>query len=144
MKVLGIFLLLFGLAIAGASGYHLYKTIDLRNNGSKADGKVLRLDTHISKSRDKKNRTKKTTMYTPVVSFIDENGTEHSFKSDVSSSSPGYSVGEVVPVYYPANHPEDATLATTSGYVLMGIGIFLGLIVLVIANFILFSPRKKS
>ena len=48
------------------------------------------------------------TLYSPVFRFSDQNGTVYEFQSRESSSSPGYSVGSRVKMFYNPANPYDA------------------------------------
>jgi len=60
-------------------------------------------DLHVS-------RTSKSTTYAPVVTFNVPGGRQIEFRSQISSGSSDYSVGEQVQVYYGPRHPETAEI----------------------------------
>lgn len=67
-----------------------------------------------------------TLMYSPVFVFLDENGQEHRIQSSYSSSSPGYTRGQIVDVVYPRGDPERARLPNAFSY--WGVTLILGFI----------------
>lgn len=67
-----------------------------------------------------------TLMYSPVFVFLDENGQEHRIESSYSSSSPGYTRGQIVDIVYPPGKPEAARIPDWFSY--WGVTLILGFI----------------
>ena len=92
------FLLIFcgvglGLLIGGL--FMAKNSFNLVNNGVQAIGEVIRYETHISSNKNSgSSRTTYTKLYRPVFLFTDSSGHKTEIKTDTSSSSPDYSVGD--------------------------------------------------
>lgn len=80
---------------------------------ARAEGTVVRYETHQSTSTHNGTTTKKT-MYAPVVEFQTPDGAKHTFTSSMSSSSRPYREGGAAPVAYNPANPGTASLATFS------------------------------
>ena len=78
-------------------------------------------------------------MYTPVFTFLDEQGSQHQVTSRVSRSSPGYRRGEAVTVIYRRSSPENAEIQSLFGLwgvagilTIIGVGfVFFGVLALI-------------
>ena len=84
-------LLLISLGMIGGGFFMGHETISLTLDGVPAYGKVMDY---------KSIQGKKGTFYSPIVSYVDEEGTAHTFVNYVSASRKMYSIGEDVPVVY--------------------------------------------
>lgn len=79
----------------------LVKTVLFISRAASTNGIVT--DLHAS-------RGSKSTSYAPVVSFSVPGGRSIEFRSQISSGSSDYSIGEQVPVYYDPRRPESAEI----------------------------------
>lgn len=84
-------LLVLALGMIGGGFFMGHETISLTLDGVPANGKVVDY---------KSIQGKKGTSYSPVVTYIDEHGTSHTFVNYVSASQKTYAIGEDVPVIY--------------------------------------------
>ncbi len=84
-------LLILALGLIGGGFFMGHETISLTLDGVPTRGKVVDY---------KSIQGKKGTFYSPVVSYIDAQGTPHTFVNYVSASRRMYSIGEDVPVVY--------------------------------------------
>ncbi len=66
------------------------------------------------------------TVYFPVFTFTDAQGTVHTIHSSSGSSPPDYEVGDSVPVLYSPNDPENAKI--DSFFSVWGISLITGIL----------------
>jgi hypothetical protein len=83
----------------------IFRTRNFIRRSSEVSGKVIRLER--SKTRDRYGYE-----YAPVFSFTTAEGKSCTVTSDVSSSPPGFSIGESVRVRYDPVNPENARIHT--------------------------------
>jgi hypothetical protein len=89
-----------GLALLGLGGLFLLPSVAYIVSGQPTEGIVVKIA---------KRPSPKGTMYTPVVAYIVDSE-EYIVSSSTSSSWNAYRVGEVVPVLYFADDPEQAVI----------------------------------
>lgn len=68
------------------------------------------------------------TMYSPVVTYTDANGTRHRYIANFSSNPPGYTIGETIAVYYDPKNPDRPHLAGWGEYIGVMVTSFIGLV----------------
>ena len=85
---------------------------------SHADGKVIRM----IEQKDKDDST----MYFPVFTFRDAEGSEHTIHSSSGSFPPDYEVGDTVPVLYSPTSPTNAKI--NSFFSIWGISLITGVL----------------
>lgn len=106
----------------------------------KAQGTVLELVRHVSSGRNR------SVTYAPRIRFVLPDGSNHEFTSTMSSSNPGYSVGQPVKVLYNPAKPDeaevDSLLAIWGGPAILG---FLGLVFTAVgAGSLIMALRRKK
>jgi hypothetical protein len=104
--------LIIGAAFAALNSYRLIQQ-GIRTTGNVVD---------LVESYDDEG----TLMYSPIFKFLDENGQEHRVQSSYSSSSPGYTRGQIVDIVYPPGKPESARIPNAFSY--WGVAMILGFI----------------
>jgi Protein of unknown function (DUF3592) len=104
-KILGFVLLVAGPCILIYSVVSFVRTRSFLRCCVEVDGEVKRLER--SKSSGKYGYT-----YAPVFSFTVADGQTYTVTSEVSTSPPGFDVGESVRVRYDPSNPEDARIHT--------------------------------
>lgn len=131
--VIGLILLTIG--IVG-----LNNTIQWVTEAERTDGTVVRISAYSTVSDGVT-----TTMYSPVVSFIDKSGNQFTFSSNVSSSSVDYKTGDKIPVLYNRDKPEEARVK--SFFSLWGVTLIVGGIGLIFTamgvGYLIYVVRKK-
>jgi hypothetical protein len=93
-------LAVLGLALVGLGGLFLLPSVPYISAGQPTEGIVVKIA---------KRPGPKGTMYTPVVGYLVDSE-EYIVSSSTSSSWNAYHVGEVVPVLYFADDPEQAVI----------------------------------
>jgi Protein of unknown function (DUF3592) len=104
-KILGLVLLIAGPCILIYSAVTFDRTRSFLRCCVEVDGEVKRLER--SKSPGKYGYT-----YAPVFSFTVADGKTYTVTSELSTSPPGFDVGESVRVRYDPANPEDARIHT--------------------------------
>ena len=102
-NILPFVLLVVGPCALVFSIVSIFRTRSFIRRSSEVIGEVIRLER--SKTRDRYGYE-----YAPVFSFTTEGGKSCTVTSDVSSSPPGFSVGESVRVRYDPANPENARI----------------------------------
>ncbi|WP_406483169.1 DUF3592 domain-containing protein [Streptomyces platensis] len=95
---LGVFFLVFGLVLAGASASFL-------SEAKRTRGSVVALEW-----REEDLGEDRTPVAYPVVEFTSADGMPRRFQSSTGSNPPSYEKGERVEVLYRADSPEDARI----------------------------------
>ncbi|MBB4802442.1 hypothetical protein HNP37_002515 [Flavobacterium nitrogenifigens] len=116
MKAFSIFNYVFSLIGAGLLAGAIYLYVDKQAFLEKAEttqGTVIEM---IPK------RSKDSTTYSPVVSFITKSGQTITYTSSVSSNPPSYDVGENVEIFYDPANPNDAEI---NGFVSLWLGVLI-------------------
>lgn len=131
--VLGKRLTALGIVLFGVTIYLFVQCQKFYAAATRVTGKIEQIETE---------RHNKDTVYYPVFSFVDANGSKHLIRTRASTAGSTtwnrfYSVGETVGVLYPANDPERARLNNifaiwgwamsfgTMGFIFCGFGVFL-------------------
>ncbi len=136
---MGIVFILIGIALLVFAGYTIKLKYEFIESAVTVTGKVIDFETHQSKDDDGDY----TTMYAPVYEY-EYNGDTYLHRSDVSSGSPSYEIGEGVALFIQPDAPEKVIVDSFSErwfVVLMmgGFGIaFLG------AGYTTFRTSKKN
>ncbi len=110
--------LVIGVGLLIGAAFAALNSVRLIQQGVRATGNVV----DFVESYDEEG----TLMYSPVFVFIDENGQEHRIQSSYSSSSPGYTRGQIVDIVYPRGNPEGARIPNAFSY--WGVTLILGFI----------------
>ncbi len=98
----GFFVLLIGLGLGWGAWSSWSNGAAFRASATHTEGTVVDIASHRDSDGD--------TMYKPVIEFTTADGRTLQFTSSVSSSSPSYSRGDAVKLYYAPANPEDARL----------------------------------
>lgn len=93
-----------GMVALAGTAYWVTVELDFVNRAQKSQGTVLELVRHVSSG------SKRTVTYAPRVRFVLPDGSVHEFTSEMSSSDPGYTVGQPVKVLYDPAKPETAEI----------------------------------
>lgn len=101
--------------LSGMLGTFVYHAFTL----PRYQARVVDHESYVSESRDN-GRTRRTTMYRPIVVFRDQNGQERQLKSDVASSSPETTGATLTIGYKPGMESVEAF--TSGKYLLIGGG----------------------
>ncbi len=96
-SVLGILMLV-------GEGFYVKNEYSFVQRAKQTQGTVLELVRHVSSG------SKRSVTYAPRVKFVLPDGTVHEFTSEMSSSNPGYAVGQPVKVLYDPAKPEEAEI----------------------------------
>jgi hypothetical protein len=104
--IIVIFLLLAGPCAVVYSLVSIVRTRDFLLRSTEVDGEVIRLE------RSRTGGQTSTVVYAPVFSFTAADGRAYTVTSKVSSSAPGFSVGDSVRVRYDPANPEGARIHT--------------------------------
>lgn len=102
-------LLIIGVVLLVRTWFFAYDSV-------KADGTVIRNDSIDNEAA-----------FVPVVAFVDENGEEYQFISDIASSPAAFNVGDRVTVYYEKGKPTVARINSffqmyLTEFILIGLG----------------------
>lgn len=140
-KVLNIGLIFaaFGAVFAGIGGWFLWDDWKFGSEASTSQGTIIEMVSYRDNEGD--------TMYRPVAEFHDANGTRYEFSSRVSSSSPAFSRGEQVSVYYDPANPGDARIDSFSQRYLLPVAfVAMGMLFVVIGGGVSISQilRKRT
>lgn len=136
--LLGGFFLLVGI------GMFIWSVLWFSNRISELDNYVLTTGTVVDmeKSTDHENGGY---VYSPIVSFEDQNGIEHIYNSGHASDPPSYEIGEKVELYYNSTEPEDAFLNSFIEKWVIGIAlVVVGLVLVPIGIWIVISAFRKD
>lgn len=102
------FLLILGIIFLSLS-FLIYKdSSNALENYAKTTGTVEDYVISYSNNSSSKNTSTKTKMYSPIFSFVDKSGQQHSYKASYSSSSPSYEIGEKLEILYDPASPSNA------------------------------------
>jgi hypothetical protein len=112
MKLIGVIFTCIGLLFFLIGGFLFYQEFSFRQSAVKVQGTVKEIGSYKG--------SKSGTQYYPVVEFRTEDGKLYTFKSDISSSSPEYTAGETVIVYYDPKDPLEADLSGLNEMILIG------------------------
>ncbi|MBE8726537.1 DUF3592 domain-containing protein [Flavobacterium hungaricum] len=123
MKIIKYVFLIIGLIALGGALYLYQNKREFLDKAITVQGTVKEL---IS------SRSKNSTTYKPLVSFITKDGKQIEYTSSVSSNPPSYEVGEKVEIFYDPADPYDADI---NGFA----SLWLGPLVLGILGIIFFS-----
>jgi hypothetical protein len=99
LKTGGLFSAVSSLFFLTAAIFLYLHTQSFVQSASRTQGKVTKL---VFSHRD----------YFPVYTFKDSRGAKHSIQSLSGSSPAAYQIGDVVPVIYPRDNPDDAEIDT--------------------------------
>ncbi len=135
--LLGGFFLLVGI------GMFIWSVFWFSNRISNLENYVLTTGTvvEMEKSRDAENSGY---VYSPIVSFKDQNGIEHTYNSGHASDPPEYEIGEKVELYYNSTEPEDAFLNSFFEKWVIGIAlVVVGLALVPIGIWIVISAFRR-
>lgn len=97
-----LFIFLLGLSLCAISAFLTLNTLEFLDSGIAAKGNVV----SIKESRGSNNKT----MYSPVVSFIDQTNKTVTFTSGRRSSIQWYDVGEEVNILYMPSNSKKASI----------------------------------
>ncbi|MFJ2988718.1 DUF3592 domain-containing protein [Collimonas sp. NPDC087041] len=135
MRIFKIVFLSIGVLFLLIAAFSSVSTLKFKKTALHTDGIVARLNERISQEKGKTS-----VLYYPVFAFINTNGTPQIVESSSGSHPAAYSVGDKVPMLYPADNPQDAQVDSVFGlwistivFALLGIGFFVpGLAMLII------------
>ncbi|MDP3312040.1 DUF3592 domain-containing protein [Lutibacter sp.] len=103
------FLLSIVIPVSGTGTYLLTASaLDLRANGIKTVGEVLRFERIISKTND----GRATSGIFPMVTYKDASGNSHIIKRSMAKPLTRLKPGDLVSVIYPAEHPDQGVVNT--------------------------------
>jgi hypothetical protein len=85
-------------------------TTKIIEGGLKTEGQVI----DLVNQKDKQGQT--TGKQAPVVQFKTQNGADITYYSTTYTSRCPYSKGQVVPIWYMPDNPQEATLKATNAY----------------------------
>jgi hypothetical protein len=102
MNVGGILTLLVGLGLGCVGFVQMWRIGQLRRSGVTAVGTVVGHD----------EITDDGPMYTPVITFVDEDGVKRQFMMGARTSWRIHRIGQEVPVRYPAGRPDAPRLSS--------------------------------
>jgi hypothetical protein len=120
---MGAFLAI-GAAFVAAGLFFGVRTWRFLQRAESTEGTIVAMETHSGS---------KGPTYSPVVEYAAADGTRHRVTEESSSSHPGVSVGDVVPVKYDPSRPEQGRLAKPFKlWGLPGFFVLLGLVFLVV------------
>jgi hypothetical protein len=135
--LLGGFFLLVGIGMFIWSVFWFSNRISNLENYVLTSGTVVELE----KSRDHENGGY---VYSPIVSFEDQNGIQHIYNSGHASDPPSYEIGEKVELYYNSTEPEDAFLNSFFEKWVIGIAlVVVGLVLVPIGTWIVISAFRR-
>lgn len=124
-------LALGGLAMLGNSIYNIASL-------PRYQATVTGHNSHQSESRDDKGRRRSTTMYTPILKFKDNTGTEVEKEADLSSSGKE-AMGSVLTVAYENGMDKVVVISTTKYFMLLGLATIMFVLVYVLVLGIAYS-----
>lgn len=99
---------------------------------------VIDHDSHRSQSKDSDGRRRSTTMYTPVLKFVDNQGKEHELKSDLSSSAKE-TIGSTLTIGYKDGMSKAEVISTTKYFMLLGLGTMMFVLVYALVLGVVYS-----
>ena len=102
--LIGVIFFIIGAGLLVGDFYMIKSTTTFLSDSDKAEGVVVNLVSSRSSNGN--------TMYSPEVSFTDASNKNITFTSSISSSAPGYTVGEKVAVLYDKNNSQSAKINT--------------------------------
>lgn|GEM_PF-1639268 len=108
-----LFILLFFLVGLGCLVYapvKAVKTAMFIARAQTAVGTVVSYQMDSNRARSSNGRTSMSTTYAPEVTFTAPDGRTVEFRSQLSSSSMHYGIGQTVPVYFDPAHPSQAEI----------------------------------
>ncbi|HAU28772.1 MAG TPA: hypothetical protein DCW68_01495 [Rhodospirillaceae bacterium] len=111
MNWMALFFLLAGIISLSSAAYLAQQVSNFLASAQKARGIVVRQETGNTSTSDDKQEPDKTTLYAPVVRFLDEAGTYHEFTSQVGSNPPRWPNGSGVEILYDPKNPETASIS---------------------------------
>jgi hypothetical protein len=112
----GVLIVLAGAGVSCVGLVQLVKVRRLRRTGVRSVGTVV---SHEETTDDG-------SLYAPVITFVDEHGSEHRFTSATRTSWRVHRVGRKVPVIYPSGRPDTPRL-TSFGHDVLVVGLPLAL-----------------
>ncbi|MBK8418621.1 DUF3592 domain-containing protein [Candidatus Villigracilis saccharophilus] len=115
--------------------YMLYVSVQLETKGKITEGIVVEMDA---------STTDGSTTYSPIIEF-EANGETHSFKGNISSNPPQYSIGDRVDVRFDPGNPNTAQIDKSSERWLTPILLIPAmLIAAIIVNFFLIRAWRRG
>ncbi len=136
--LLGGFFLLVGI------GMFIWSVLWFSNRINNLENYVITTGTvvEMERSTDPENSGY---VYSPIVSFEDQNGITHTYNSGHASDPPAYEIGEKVELYYNSTDPEDAFLNSFFEKWAIGIAlVIVGLALVPIGIWIVISAFRKN
>jgi Protein of unknown function (DUF3592) len=110
LKYMSTILTIIGLIFATIAYRSWNATTKIIEGGLKTEGQVI----DLVHQKDKQGQT--TGKQAPVVQFKTQNGTDITYYSTTYSSRCPYAIGQVVPIWYMPDNPQEATLKAANAY----------------------------
>jgi len=134
-KFMGLLFLLFGLGVLGAGLYYGYESWQLTQHGFAIDGTVV---DYLERVSDENQQVQ----YAPVIAYRVD-GQDFRFASDNYANRPAYAIGEIMPILYDLDEPDNARINRPMALWGLPAGfVFAGLLLLLVSVGLLRSGKS--